>query len=237
MKMPDHVTCLQGHEKHDLIKVKTFFGGMFIYEASKYHRLPDHGLTCTADDAVSRTMTTGCYEVWETIQALNILAQNPTGLVLDFGSHIGWYSMIAAKAGHEVIAFDANGERLGILKKNAELNGVSKLITTHNMWIDGKSDGLFFNEEILLLKCDLEGGEEHVIRMCKTDLEAGRIKYLLLEISPCMNDNCAKLLKYLYSLGYKAINACHVKKGVIKEEDIDSWISSINQENLLFFKE
>ena len=236
-KVVIHDSCCQGHTEHDLIKTNTFFGEMFIYDAAKYHQLPDHGLTCYADDAVSRTLTTGVYEFHETLSFLNILSQNQTGLVLDFGSHVGWYSMIAAKAGHRVIAFEANSERLDILKKNAELNSVNNLITTNNCWVNGDSKELEINEEVLVLKCDLEGAEEHVIRMCKPLLEKNMIKYLLLEISPCINDSYPVLLKYLYSLGYKAIDVCRVRNGVIKFEEIDSWLGSIKQENLLFFKD
>lgn len=209
---------------------------MFIFDADKYHRLPNHGLTCIGDDAVSRTMKTGCYENFETMTFLNILAQNKEGVVLDFGSHIGWYSIIAAKAGREVIAFECNQEKIDILYENAKLND-TYIKAAHNMWIDETTDDLYFNKDILLLKCDLEGAEKHVIRMCKTDLEANKIKYLLLEISPCINDSYPKLMKYLYSLGYLAVDVCNVKKGIIKEEDIDSWLDSIKQENLLFFKD
>ena len=232
-----HTTCCQGHEKHDLIKTETFFGEMFIYDANKYHRLPDHGATCTADDAVSRTITNGVYEPHETLTFTNILAKNPQGLVLDFGSHVGWYSMIAALAGHKVIAWDSNSERLDILKKNAELNGVSDLIKTEHCWVGKDSETVPISEAVVVLKCDLEGAEEHVIRICKPLLEQNKIKYLLLEISPCINDSYPTLLKYLYSIGYKAVDVCRVRNGVIKVEDIDDYIKSIKQENLLFFKD
>src|SRR4051812_34350646 len=46
------------------------------------------------------------------------------GLVLDVGAHLGYFTLIAARKGAEVIAFEPNPQTLPFLHENLRANGV-----------------------------------------------------------------------------------------------------------------
>jgi FkbM family methyltransferase len=51
------------------------------------------------------------------------------GLVLDVGAHLGYFSLLAARRGAKVIAFEPNPETLGFLRDNLRANGVEDRVT------------------------------------------------------------------------------------------------------------
>ena len=62
-------------------------------------------------------------------------------------------------------------------------------------------------DEVKLLKVDTEGAEEMVLRGARSALSEGRIKYLLVEISPRAEEVSGRergsTVRYLESLGYR----------------------------------
>ena len=48
----------------------------------------------------------GIWEGYETLAALEILTDPAGGIVVDLGAHVGWYTMLAASVGREVVAVD-----------------------------------------------------------------------------------------------------------------------------------
>jgi FkbM family methyltransferase len=60
------------------------------------------------------------------------------GTLLDIGAHVGHYTLRAARAGHAVIAVEANPETAGRLLANVVLNGLDGQVTIipHPAWDD-----------------------------------------------------------------------------------------------------
>jgi hypothetical protein len=75
----------------------------------------DHG-----QDAVTEALDKqGVWEAQETTVAVDILATTP-GVVLDFGAHIGWYTVLAGIfGGHPVVAFEPDAATITALAANA----------------------------------------------------------------------------------------------------------------------
>ena len=89
--------------------------------------------------------------------------------------------------------------------------------------------------------------------MCYELFAKGRIQFALFEISPCFNGSYASLIKAVMSHGYRAyeIPSKHspLKEAFEKDplkamlscsilyQDVDAYIMTIIQENLLFVRE
>lgn len=147
-----------------------------VFDASLYCE-PDY---CTGDDEVSRALMAGQrWEGFETSVALDILSATTRAWMLDIGSHVGWYSTIAARLGHSVIAFDADKEHLELLARNTR----GYPVTPTHCWIDENTRPINSpHGAIRLVKIDLEGHECNAIRMIEPLLP--RVEYVLVELSP-----------------------------------------------------
>lgn len=66
---------------------------------------------------------------------------NQPGLFLDIGAHVGHYTLRAARAGHSVIAVEANPETAGRLFANVLLNGLDTRVRIigHPAWSQHES--------------------------------------------------------------------------------------------------
>lgn len=71
---------------------------------------------------------------------LDYLVLNPKSLFIDIGSHVGLYSMYAAKLGTDVIAIDAFSENIFRLHRAANLNNVKEKIILLNNAVSYQSD-------------------------------------------------------------------------------------------------
>jgi hypothetical protein len=123
--------------------------------------------------------------------------------MLDIGSHIGYYSILAALKGYQVASFDSSRENLDLLHESAEANGVADKITPYLCLLDDQAPILSRDaEEVQLVKIDIEGAERHAVQMC-ADLMGGRkIKYLIMEVSPVFNGTYPSLVETICSQGY-----------------------------------
>lgn len=196
-------TCQSGHKEHDTILVETKIGPMMVYNWEKYKDVPNY---CTGKDDISRTLING--EVWEkpdTEIAERVLkVGNKSNLVWDFGSHIGWYSIMAAKLGYRVFAIDGDAENLERLKTNAELNNVADKIDTALLWVDENTEkSIPGDATVELCKIDIEGNEVNAINMIDDWIKAGRVKNILMEVSPIFNESYMPLVERLKQAGYK----------------------------------
>jgi SAM-dependent methyltransferase len=122
-------------------------------------------------------------------------------LVVDFGSHIGWYTIMAAKLGYDVLAIDADAENLRLLESNAVLHGVEDKITLRHAWVDEQFT-LNVDREIELVKIDLEGSDYDAVNACWPFIEG--IRNFYVEISPIWRDDYPRLVQQLTDSGFTA---------------------------------
>lgn len=199
--------CQLKHDHHDVKKVDTVQGQFFVYDVEKYKNNP--GFYCTGQDALSENIIIeGQWEPHDTKRIKRILERGQgRGYVIDFGCHVGWYSIMAAKLGYHVLAIDGDAENLKVLELNAEFHNVRDKIKTVHAWVDDKfklSDLPAFESSIMkravenkiqLIKVDLEGNDTHAMRSC--DRLLARCNNLYVEITPVFNDSYPALVSYL----------------------------------------
>ena len=221
--------CQVGHKSHETLDIETEIGPMRVYDSNKYKNIRGY---CTGKDDVSGALKqTGRWEPFETTIVSNILTGSDTEkYVLDFGSHIGWYSIVAAKKGYRVLAIDGDRENLKTLEYNATVNQVGHKIMMVPLWVDERLSSvddlklLPPDTKIKLMKVDIEGNEQYAVRMVEEMLNNKKIENLLLEISPIFNKSYPKLIDKLINYGY----------GVYKDGNIWNGNLDFDQANLLF---
>lgn len=162
------------------------------------------GCYCPGNDEVSLSIDTqGIWEGYEIGLALDIVRKEP-GIVLDFGANTGWYSILLALEGCDILAIEADEENVRILQNNALLNRVYGSITVSRGWICSDTPLLASGPRIRLLKSDVEGMENEVVRVCKNLFEDKLIDYALLEVSPIFADHYPDTLGFIVGCGYEA---------------------------------
>jgi len=203
-------TCQAGHERHDRKIVPCHAGDlsfdMSVYDYDKYKGFAGY---CTGQDDISNTLSLyGIWEPAETSCVLEILQNaREESLVLDFGTHIGWFSILAALHGHVAWGYEGDQENILTLEDNARMNGVEDLVSVQHKWIDGSLGTLSITHGIELMKCDLEGNDRFAVETCSFMFETQSINYALIEISPCFNDTYPDMVNYILSCGYEAFYA------------------------------
>ena len=182
------VKCQAGHKKHDTMKVNTALGEMTVWDYKKYMGFSGY---CTGQDAVSQVLDKEDYWELNNFKPTNKILKegDRNNLVIDIGSHIGWYSKLARNLGYDVISIEADPENLELTKINAP--GVD----ARNIWLDGNTKPLETDRTIEFVKIDIEGAEEHAISYLKNIIT--QIKNMMMEVSPCFNDSYPALLKDL----------------------------------------
>lgn len=267
--------CAAGHDSHARTLVTDHIGGMDviyqIYDWREYFMTVDGHETvaefngyCTGQDIISYCIDRqGVWEAEETAVQLDILnelhpepeVKATSGIMLDFGSHIGYYSILAAKRGYQVASFDGSKENLELLAESAKVNGVSHLITPNLCWLDDQAPILSRDaEEVQLAKVDIEGAEQYALMMMADLIGGHKIKYLIFEISPTFNDTYPSLVETIAGQGYDVylINSdktwehheelmanplATVKKySQIPAEGRKEYVASLHQENFLFVR-
>lgn len=259
--------CSVGHDEHKRFLVQRQIGDLNviyqIYDWREYfitvdgnETVSEHGKYCTGQDIISYCIDQQkVWEAEETAVQLDILSEQTSGVMLDFGSHIGYYSILAALKGYQVASFDSSAENLALLKESADQNDVEDRIHSYYCLLDDQVPVLSRDaEEVQLVKIDIEGAERHAIQMC-ADLIGGRkIKYLIMEVSPVFNDTYPALVETIAGQGYDVylINSdktwehheelmdaplATVKKySEIPAEGRKEYVASLHQENFLFVR-
>lgn len=193
--------CDLGHIEHDTIEVPTRQGNFEVFDTAKYMGAAGH--YCTGQDVLSQNLTIeGQWEPHDSpvIEAV-LRAGDRTGAVIDFGSHIGWYTVMAAKLGYHVLAVDADAENLAVLRRNIVLHGVSHLVDTRHAWVDEKFTLPTFSG-VELVKIDIEGCERHAVAACAPFIN--RVSHMYVEISPAFRGDYPQLVSYLTRAGFEA---------------------------------
>ena len=195
--------CDAGHAKHQTVTVDTVQGPMRVFAADRYQDI--HGY-CTGDDQVSRSLAaSGVWEphIYAGLATLGVLDDAQLGEhVIDFGSHVGWYTRLAVNAGFTVVAVDGEPEHLSLTVRNAGTD-----VITARGWLDCDSKFVTVPDDdstVRLVKADVEGAERHAVRTIEPLLDAGLVDHLLLEISPVFNDTYHVLCTELVWRGFRA---------------------------------
>lgn len=196
------IECRAGHANHETIHIEVNLDGptrvpdypsipprlrrrfgMTAYNRAPYLGFPNY---CTGQDEISFSLEShGIWEGFETLVVLDILERGDRNrIVLDFGSHIGWYSLLAASFGYRVVAFEADAENVRTLRANAQANGFQDLITVVHTWVDERFPDLPADDEVEFMKCDIEGKEGQAVRACGALFQGRKIRHALIEISP-----------------------------------------------------
>lgn len=194
------------------------------------------------------------WEGWETVLALQILKRGSKGQsVIDFGSHIGWYSIMSAINGYRVYCYDESDERIQMLNESARLNHCNKNVFCIHTFVNENSKWFIGDiTDVRLFKSDLEGNDIYAVKMYKHLFEEWKIDYAMIEISPCFNSSYPEMVEYIAGLGYDVYDIPdktfkhRLEYGddplkVLKEQcfingNYGSYISNFNQKNFLFIK-
>ncbi len=189
--------CQAGHKSHDTKVVDTALGPFTIWDWQKYAGFEGY---CTGQDDVS--MTLDLYGIWEDYDWLRAqrYVDGRQGWALDFGSHIGWYAVMFALAGLDVLAVDADPINCELLEINARNFGVR--IRVRNAWVADMGPMVPIGDTVLI-KSDVEGAEQDVMRVC-ADIILDSHPALLLECSPEFDSYYPQMIDDLIAMGYRA---------------------------------
>lgn len=142
---------------------------------------PSYGEWDYGKDAVTESlMLQQVWEAQESTLAVDILA-NHSGTVLDFGAHIGWYTVLAGVFGnHPVIAFEPEPNMVKALSANADRYNVNvtyrdAVAPTTLVEVDG---------DVAFMKVDIEGMDGWAVDACADLFQQHRIRCALIEVSP-----------------------------------------------------
>lgn len=261
--------CSLGHDSHQTFLVDRRIGNvdlkLEIYDWREYfitvdgnETVSEHGKYCTGQDIISYCIDKqNIWEAEETGVQLDILNEPQTDdkIMLDFGSHIGYYTMLAAKKGFQVASFDSSKENLELLQRSAVLNEVADKVHPYLCWLDDQAP--IFDptlEKVRLAKIDIEGAERHAIQMLAQLIGQHQLKYLIMEVSPVFNDTYPSLVETICSQHYDvylidsrkdwehrqefdaAPLATTLKYSKIPAEGREEYVASLHQENFLFVR-
>lgn len=191
--------CDAGHRRHESHQVETELGPMLVWDTQHYMGFRGY---CTGQDDVSQTLERlGVWEREETDQISRRL--QPGDVVLDFGAHIGWFTLLATSCGAVVHAYEGDVENLDLLRENARRHGVAEQVAAYPVWVDARASLPIPEGPIRLVKVDLEGNDEHAVRCLEQALLERRVEELVVEISPCFNGRYPALVAKLQGYGYE----------------------------------
>lgn len=153
---------------------------------------------CPQDDIVSECVETqGVWEGYGTNLVLDLLAlpRRANDVVIDMGSQIGWYTMLSTSSGYPVLAIDADATVAEMLRRTTE--GQDVLVA--RCGLDETTPVLEPLEtcHARFVKMDVEGAEDHAVRIIEPLLDRGQVDFILMEVSPCFDDYYPDLCAHL----------------------------------------
>lgn len=196
--------CEAGHESHEtkMVRYNTAHsnGRMCVFDTDQYVNTFGY---CPGDDDVSRTISR--LRVWERQETELFIAalERFPGIVIDFGSQIGWYTMLATRMGRDVLAIEGVSEHIKLTQINS---AVDHLWQAHH-WVCENTPTLSAENcpRVSIVKIDLEGSEQHALRCIQDLISARLVDNILMEVSPVFNDTYPDLVLDLLSSGYSAV--------------------------------
>jgi hypothetical protein len=194
------------HEQHVTTSVVVDSCSFSVFAAHLYEGTSGY---CAGDDEVSRgILHSGTWEKYGTALARAALADapQPDEAVIDFGCHFGWYAVMAARAGFDVLAVDADDEHLRVLGINAQSVGVEDRIAAVRGWIGPTTARLDATAapRVRLLKIDLEGEDGAALDVTGALLRDQLVEYALVEFSPVFGVPVMDLIERVRGYGYAA---------------------------------
>lgn len=202
--------CAAGHGIHQTkrveAKIRDLTFPMVVFDYDQYKGFAGY---CTGQDDISQTIiNTGMWEQAETPHALDVYEQGDRkNLVLDFGAHIGWFSILAGLHGYKVRGFEADVENIRLLTQNAKLNKVDHLVDVAHCWVDETMAVIDIKDTVEFLKIDLEGNDFYAVKACAKLFQQRKIKNALIEISPVFNAEYPDMVGFILGCGYRAFYA------------------------------
>jgi hypothetical protein len=172
-----------------------------VYDSARYMGNP--GFYCPGQDVVSdRLQVEGMWEPHDTPVIERILrAGDRSRRVIDFGAHLGWYSVMAAKLGYGVVAIDGDSENLRLLRTNLATHGLRACVIWG--WVN---EHFTYDpdprSEFELVKIDIESHERHAVNAIWPCID--RVHNLYVEISPAFRDDYPALVDRLVGAGFQA---------------------------------
>ena len=180
-------------------------------------------------DFVVRTMYKyNYYEPLISIIFLKILNKND--IFFDIGGNIGYYSLLSSKKCKIVHSFEPLEQNYLKFEKNIQINNINNIIINKNIisdqprsmvfsygtsHIDNSSNNpkiknlildnyinLHNMNEIKLIKIDVEGHEESVLKTMSKSLREKKFKYIMCEVT---NNTCRNILNKLNHYGYNKV--------------------------------
>lgn len=178
---------------------------IYNYDYYKERNLKNDGL-----DIISWCLKTpdNCWEPYQTELTKEIL-KNGNNIFVDIGSHLGWYSLLAASLNNIVYSIDVNKNTSKIFLHNVKINNFEDKITFFKQFVDKNfnfNNIVSKDKHIKLIKCDIGGYEIEFTDKILDRLENKSIDYLILEISPKFRDNYAETVMKIKKLGYDIYN-------------------------------
>lgn len=215
-------TCAAGHRLHTTLPVSVRLSGRYptvpdwpavpagfeqtldlmCFDTAAYRGTVGY---CPGDDEVSRSLLAhGAWEGFETALVLTILGGDTShgGWVVDIGSHLGWYTLLASSWGYQVVAVEANPETLSLLGVNCDLNNCASRVVGVRGWVGPDTPPVPAGPQIRLVKADIEGLEADAVRVFEPSLAAGLVDFLMLELTAAFNDRWRDAVSMLDRYGY-----------------------------------
>ena len=195
--------CEHGHTRHKRICVATDLGPMHVFDSFEYEDLGPGW--CPGRHAVcDRLRVEGRWEAVDTAPIRKILENGSrNNLVIDFGAHAGWYTLMAAQLGYMVWAIEGDPDAAHLLRANIAMHRLQDRVTVFEDWVDtGYILPGVVGRDVELVKSDLEGAERYAVAACKPFLD--RVHHMYLEISPVFADYYPDMVDDLLADGFTA---------------------------------
>lgn len=219
MVLWDAIACQRGHRVHrrrqvhinlgdndsywDYPRIPARFRDEFDMQVWDWRKYAAEGPYCPGHDVVSETIyDLGVWEQCETAVMLMCLEAAGVGAsFIDFGCQVGWYSVLAGRAGLDVIAFDADPECVTICEDNL-LGASFGEFAVRRERIDENFGHITIDvDRPIVVKIDLEGAEQHAVAALSPIID--HVQYMLIEMSPCFNDSYLQLARDLIGEGFE----------------------------------
>lgn len=200
---------------------------------------------CPARDAVSETLLNlGIWEPPETIVMLDVFGRMPNGsLFLDVGAQLGWYSRLAQLSGLDCWLFEADPDVYKVLTHQGEAWMVTNVrISPSTARINPLRPG----GRRYCTKIDVEGAEPEAVEMLWPIIEANRMDFMLIELSPTFHDRYPSLVRRLMGTGFDmgtipdkstppaTLNSLDDLRWITYPDEAADWVAGQHQINALF---
>jgi hypothetical protein len=262
------ISCQRGHDTHDTREIVVSIGGptkyrdlpaiprrftdtfeMEIWDTAQYP--VDDGPWCPAHDAVSETLVS--HGVWEPAETTLMLeAFRYCDTFIDIGAQLGWYSILAARAGLNVYALEADLDVAEVCNRNIARHAqTSSHFGVHVARVGPTLPALgdaWPTDERIAVKIDIEGAEADAVAMLAGAMDM--IDFMLIEISPVFNDTYPELVRSLMDSGFRAYVTPTKQMPPARleifpddlrefemEGDVEALIKTWHQENVLFVRD